>query len=461
MGDNIVEHNIVAKGERLQNCCACTDDRCTSYMNEVLNLSVPLLEIEKHSSRQTKLLQHMGFPISVPTSIFKAQEVIKAINVDGKLISNRDNVSIGRHHFKSIFLTRYFDYTEKESNDKFPWSSFTVSDIFTQPDWIELRSQYTMEKINIMNMNKDNNTGPKQRKCKRCKSSNINSREDEEQNNNTRDVLQFAETMQSANISNQRYITGTTNVYTDECKPQMLEIGNTQNIFTKCECVNKSITNTRDLFAFFDPNSGGCRTNCPNANHTILAGEKGEVDIPIECTSDTCNAGSKNCGNRFLEMDHHIQHCEIYPSNKLGMGVITKKKINKRGVIGQYIGIVCAEKKNSRYNMELHSHSTKLGKDIKVVIDAEYYGNLTRFINHSCNPNCMYVPRIVNGQETIWVVAIKDIKKDDILTASYEDELSTETANHFFDSGYCLCGEETCKHPPPPQYSTTATGSGK
>ena len=59
------------------------------------------------------------------------------------------------------------------------------------------------------------------------------------------------------------------------------------------------------------------------------------------------------------------------------------------------------------------------------------------------------------------MVPIKDIKKDDILTASYEDELSTETANHFFDSGYCLCGEETCKHPPPPQYSTTATGSGK
>ena len=101
MGDNIVEH-IVAKGERLQNCCACTDDRCTSYMNEVLNLSDPLLEIEEHSSRQTKLLQHMGFPISVPTSIFKAQEVIKAINIDGKLISTRDNASIGRQHFKII-----------------------------------------------------------------------------------------------------------------------------------------------------------------------------------------------------------------------------------------------------------------------------------------------------------------------------------------------------------------------
>lgn len=460
MGDNIVD-NIVAKGERLQNCCACTDDRCTSYMNEVLNLSDPLLEIEEHSSRQTKLLQHMGFPISVPTSIFKAQEVIKAINIDGKLISNRDNASIGRQHFKSKFLTRYFDYIEKESNE-FPWSSFTVSDIFTQPDWIELRSQYTMEKINIMNMNKDNNTGPKQRKSKRRKLTTNNSREDEEQNNNTRDVLRFVETMQSADISNQnKYRTGTTNVYTDECKPQMLEIGNTQNIFSKCKCVNKSITNnTRDLFAFFDPNSGGCRTNCPNANHTIHVGVD-MVDIPIECTSDTCNAGSKNCGNRFLEMDHHIQHCEKYQSNKLGTGVITKKKINKGGVIGQYIGIVCAENKNSRYNMELHSHSTKLGKDIKVVIDAEYYGNLTRFINHSCSPNCTYVPRIVNGLETIWVVAIKDIKKDDILTASYEDELSTETANHFFDSGYCLCGEETCKHPPPPQYSTTATGSGK
>ena len=52
------------------------------------------------------------------------------------------------------------------------------------------------------------------------------------------------------------------------------------------------------------------------------------------------------------------------------------------------------------------------------VIDANVGGNLARFINHACRPNCY--SNIVDGE--IWIIAGKSIKAGDELTYDYHTD---------------------------------------
>ena len=47
--------------------------------------------------------------------------------------------------------------------------------------------------------------------------------------------------------------------------------------------------------------------------------------------------------------------------------------------------------------------------------DANVNGNIARFINHSCTPNCNY---LVDGK-TIWIRAARDIRRGEELTYNY------------------------------------------
>jgi SET domain-containing protein len=53
--------------------------------------------------------------------------------------------------------------------------------------------------------------------------------------------------------------------------------------------------------------------------------------------------------------------------------------------------------------------------DEDTVVDASVGGNLARFINHSCRPNCF--SEVVDG--VIWITAARDIRAGEELTYAY------------------------------------------
>ncbi|GIY23184.1 histone-lysine N-methyltransferase NSD3 [Caerostris extrusa] len=57
-------------------------------------------------------------------------------------------------------------------------------------------------------------------------------------------------------------------------------------------------------------------------------------------------------------------------------------------------------------------------------------GNNSRFINHSCNPNCEMQKWEVNGDSRIGIFAIQDIPSGDELTFNYQ-------SNEFKQKCYC------------------------
>ena len=59
----------------------------------------------------------------------------------------------------------------------------------------------------------------------------------------------------------------------------------------------------------------------------------------------------------------------------------------------------------------------KISKD--EVIDPTYKGTVARFMNHSCDPNCITEKWIVLGEICIGIFALRDIKEDEELTFDY------------------------------------------
>lgn len=103
-----------------------------------------------------------------------------------------------------------------------------------------------------------------------------------------------------------------------------------------------------------------------------------------------------------------------------GWGVYATQTISKNTRIVDYAGekIDNAEslKRERRYIRKGHIWCFKLTN--RTVIDAGVGGNVARFINHSCSPNC-YV-HITDG--VIWIRASRKIRKGEELTYHYHTD---------------------------------------
>ena len=100
-----------------------------------------------------------------------------------------------------------------------------------------------------------------------------------------------------------------------------------------------------------------------------------------------------------------------------GWGVFAEERINKNKRIIDYAG----EKISHQESLKRERRYIKKGTiwcfqiNRRWVRDAAVGGNVARFINHSCHPNC-YV-HIVG--DTIWIRAARNIRKGEELTYDY------------------------------------------
>ena len=103
-----------------------------------------------------------------------------------------------------------------------------------------------------------------------------------------------------------------------------------------------------------------------------------------------------------------------------GWGVYATQTIPKNKRIISYTGEKISNqeslKRERKYIKTGHIWCFKLTS--RSVIDANVGGNIARFINHACSPNC-YI-EIKDG--TIWVRAAKSIRKGEELTYHYNTD---------------------------------------
>jgi hypothetical protein len=117
----------------------------------------------------------------------------------------------------------------------------------------------------------------------------------------------------------------------------------------------------------------------------------------------------------------YIPHVSVrWIGNKVGYGLFAEEKILKGSYVGEYTGIV--RKNDRRYFEPLNNYCYEYPVDDEIgrsfVIDATQ-GNLTRFINHSSNPNLQPIHVFYNGYYHLIFVALRPIQKGEELSYDY------------------------------------------
>uniref|UniRef100_A0A8C1R7M6 Nuclear receptor binding SET domain protein 2 n=1 Tax=Cyprinus carpio TaxID=7962 RepID=A0A8C1R7M6_CYPCA len=159
-----------------------------------------------------------------------------------------------------------------------------------------------------------------------------------------------------------------------------------------------------------------------------------------ECHPQVCPAGDR-CQNQDFTK-------RLYPETKIirtagkGWGLVSLRDIKKGEFVNEYVGELIDEEecrariKYAQENNITHFYMLTIDKDR--IIDAGPKGNYSRFMNHSCQPNCETQKWTVNGDTRVGLFAVCDIPSGTELTFNYNlDCLGNEKT-------VCRCGAPNC-----------------
>jgi len=138
------------------------------------------------------------------------------------------------------------------------------------------------------------------------------------------------------------------------------------------------------------------------------------------------------------------QLIKVRKSRVHGMGVFALKRIRKGTRIIEYVGDrISHARANRRYDDhdENDNHTFLFAVDRNVVIDATVDGNDSRFINHSCDPNCE--SNIENRR--VFVDAIKTIEVGAELSYDYQIGRERDDPPNVDQIYACRCGAKDCR----------------
>lgn len=134
----------------------------------------------------------------------------------------------------------------------------------------------------------------------------------------------------------------------------------------------------------------------------------------------------------------------VRPSAIQGQGGFALRPIS-RGTriieyVGERIGHAEADVRYDDARMQRH-HTCLFTVDDRTVIDAAVGGNAARFINHSCDPNCL--PVIERGR--VFIDARRDILPGEELSYDYALPRIGGEEDEPPDRYLCRCGSRRCR----------------
>lgn len=140
------------------------------------------------------------------------------------------------------------------------------------------------------------------------------------------------------------------------------------------------------------------------------------------------------------------KYFEIRSSRIQGRGAFAKRPIKKGTKLIEYVGeVISHEEADRRYPEDRNQrhHTFLFTIDNKRIIDAAYGGNDARFINHSCDPNCISIDY---GGE-IFIEAKRDIAAGEELAYDYKFERSDNPRDDAWQEELyaCRCGAARCR----------------
>ncbi|KAF1844950.1 uncharacterized protein K460DRAFT_284299 [Cucurbitaria berberidis CBS 394.84] len=159
----------------------------------------------------------------------------------------------------------------------------------------------------------------------------------------------------------------------------------------------------------------------------------------MECVGD-CSCGRK-CQNQRFQRKQYAD-VTVIKTEKKGFGLRANKDMVPGDFIFEYIGEVIDERNFRRRMMQYDEEGIKHFYFMSLTkgefVDATKKGNLGRFCNHSCNPNCFVDKWVVADKLRMGIFAERKIRAGEELVFNYNVD------RYGADPQPCYCGEPNC-----------------
>uniref|UniRef100_A0A672IJ50 Euchromatic histone-lysine N-methyltransferase 2 n=1 Tax=Salarias fasciatus TaxID=181472 RepID=A0A672IJ50_SALFA len=223
-----------------------------------------------------------------------------------------------------------------------------------------------------------------------------------------------------------------------------------ENCETSAMNIDRNITHLQHCSCTDDCSSSNClcgqlSIRCWYDKDQRLLQEFNKIEPPLIFECNMACSCYRSCKNRVVQAGIKVR-LQLYRTEKMGWGVRALQDIPQGSFICEYVGELISDaeadvREDDSYLFDLDN------KDGEVYcIDARYYGNISRFINHLCDPNLIPV-RVFMLHQDLRFPRIAFFSSRDILSGQ---ELGFDYGDRFWDikSKYftCQCGSEKCKH---------------
>uniref|UniRef100_A0A670YQJ5 [histone H3]-lysine(9) N-methyltransferase n=1 Tax=Pseudonaja textilis TaxID=8673 RepID=A0A670YQJ5_PSETE len=223
-----------------------------------------------------------------------------------------------------------------------------------------------------------------------------------------------------------------------------------QNCVTSPMNVDRNITHLQYCVCIDDCSSSKCMCGqlsmrCWYDREGRLLPEFNTAEPPLifEC-NHACSCW-RNCRNRVVQNGLRTR-LQLFRTRKMGWGVRTMQDIPLGTFVCEYVGeLISDSEANVR---EEDCYLFDLGnKDQDVYcIDARFYGNVSRFINHFCEPNLIAVRVFMSHQDLrfprIAFFSSRPIEAGEEIGFDYGERFWNIKAKYFS----CLCDSAKCRH---------------
>ncbi|XP_078275559.1 histone-lysine N-methyltransferase SUV39H2-like [Rhinoraja longicauda] len=182
----------------------------------------------------------------------------------------------------------------------------------------------------------------------------------------------------------------------------------------------------------------------------------------FECNS-CCRCGPQ-CPNRVVQKGTLYDLCIFRTDNGRGWGIRTLQRIKKNSFVMEYVGEVITSEEAERRGRFYDSEGITYLFDLDYVedeytVDAAHFGNISHFVNHSCDPNLQVYNVFIDSLDTrlprIALFSTRSIRPGEELTFDYQmkgsgDVSITETLESNGPSKKqrrmeCKCGSASCR----------------
>ncbi|KAI1457749.1 hypothetical protein F4805DRAFT_163965 [Annulohypoxylon moriforme] len=160
----------------------------------------------------------------------------------------------------------------------------------------------------------------------------------------------------------------------------------------------------------------------------------------MECVDGDCNCGD-GCQNQRFQRKQYAD-VSVIQTEKKGFGLRANTTLEANDFIFEYIGEVINEptfrRRTIQYDKEGIRHFYFMSLTKNEFVDATKKGNLGRFCNHSCNPNCYVDKWVVGNKLRMGIFASRKVQPGEELVFNYNVD------RYGADPQPCYCGEPNC-----------------